>query len=125
MTNQTNLSRLLIANGTFCFTSGIIFSLTTNPLADFLNTVSLFMGILGIGLILYGTWVTYMATRPAITKGFSLFIVIADSVWVLLSILLLVLPAFNFTPDAKWAIGIIAICVDGFATLQFLERRKM
>ncbi len=83
------------------------------------------MTVLGIGLILYGAWVTYMATRPAITKGFSLFIVIADSVWVLLSILLLVLPAFNFTPDAKWAIGIIAICVDGFATLQFLEWRKM
>ena len=125
MTNQTNLSRLLIANGTFCFTSGIIFSLTTKPLAYFLNTVPIFMGILGIGLILYGAWVTYMATRPAITKGFSLFIVIADSAWVLLSVLLLMLPAFNFTPDAKWAIGITAICVDGFATLQFLEWRKM
>ena len=125
MTNQTNLSRLLIANGTFCSTSGIIFLLTSKPLTDFLNTVPIFMGILGISLIIYGAWVTYMATRSIITKGFSLFIVIADSTWVLLSVLLLVLPAFNFTPDAKWAIGITAICVDGFATLQFLEWRKM
>ncbi len=125
MNNQLNLSRILLANGVFCSTSGLIFSLTAKPLADFLNTVPLLMTVLGIGLIFYGAWVTYMATRPAITKGFSLFIVIADSAWVLLSVLLLMLPAFNFTPDAKWAIGITAICVDGFATLQFLEWRKM
>ena len=125
MNNQLNLSRILLANGVFCSTSGLIFSLTAKPLAEFLNTLPLFMTILGIGLIFYGAWVIYMATRSIITKGFSLFIVIADSVWVLLSILLLVLPAFNFAPDAKWAIGIIAICVDGFATLQFLEWRKM
>ncbi len=125
MNNQLNLSRILIANGVFCSTSGIIFSLTAKPLAEFLNTLPLFMTVLGIGLIFYGAWVIYMATRSTITKGFSLFIVIADSFWVLLSILLLVLPAFNFTPDAKWAIGITAMCVDGFATLQFLEWRKM
>ncbi len=125
MNNQLNLSRILLANGVFCSTSGLIFSLTAKPLAEFLNTLPLFMTVLGIGLMLYGVWLTYMATRPAITKGFSLFIVIADSAWVLLSILLLVLPAFNFTPDAKWAIGITAICVDGFATLQFMEWRKM
>ena len=125
MNNQLNLSRILLANGVFCSTSGLIFSLVAKPLAGFLNTVPLFMTILGIGLILYGTWVIYMATRSTITKGFCLFIVIADSVWVLLSILLLVFPAFNFNPDAKWAIGITAICVDAFATIQFLEWRRM
>ena len=125
MNNQLNLSRILLANGVFCSTSGLIFALTAKPLADFLNTVPLFMIILGIGLIFYGAWVIYMATRSIIAKGFSLFIVIADSAWVLISVLLLVLPAFNFTPDAKWAIGITAICVDMFATVQFLEWRKM
>ena len=125
MNNQLNLSRILLANGVFCSTSGLIFSLTAKSLSEFLNTLPLFMTVLGIGLIFYGAWVTYTATRPAITKGGSLFIVIADSVWVLFSVLSLVLPAFNFTPDAKWAIGITAICVDGFATLQFLEWRKM
>ena len=125
MDNQFNLSRLLVSNGTFCFTSGVIFTLAANPLADFLDTLPIVMSILGIGLILYGAFVTYMATRPIITKGFTLFTVIADSIWVLLSILLLVLPIFNFTTETKWAIGITAICVDTFATLQFLEWRKM
>lgn len=125
MNNQLTLSRLLVSNGTFCFTSGIIFSLTANPLAGFLNAPPAVMTTLGIGLILYGAYITFMATRSAITSKFMLFTVIADSAWVLLSILLLVLPIFNFTPEAKWAIGITAICVDAYATMQFFEWRKM
>lgn len=125
MNNQLTLSRLLVSNGTFCFTSGIIFSLTANPLAGFLNATPAVMTMLGIGLILYGAYITFMATRSAITSKFMLFTVIADSAWVLLSILLLVLPIFNFTPEAKWAIGITAICVDAYATMQFFEWRKM
>ena len=125
MHNQINISRLLVSNGTFCFTSGIIFTLAANPLAGFLSTLPVVIRILGVGLILYGTFVTYMAIRPTITRGFTLFTILADSFWVLLSIFLLILPIANFTPEAKWAIGITAICVDTFATLQFLEWRKM
>ena len=125
MHNQINLSRLLVSNGTFCFTSGIIFALAAQPLAGFLSTLPVVIRILGIGLILYGAFVTCMATRPIITRGFTLFTVVADSAWVLLSILFLVLPTFRFATEAKWAIGITAICVDTFATLQFLEWRKM
>lgn len=119
------LSRLLVSNGTFCFTSGIIFTLAANPLAGFLSTLPVVVRILGVVLILYGAFVTYMATRPAITRGFTLFIIIADSAWVLLSILFLVLPIFNFTSEAKWAIGITAICVDTYATLQFIKWKTM
>ena len=125
MNNQLNLSRILFANGVFCSTSGLIFTLTANPLAGFLNTIPLVMTILGIGLLLYGMFIIYMSMRPAITKGFTLFAVLADSAWVLLSVLLLVLPAFNFTADAKWTIGIVAVVVDVFATLQFMAWRKM
>lgn len=125
MNNQLNLSRILLANGVFCSTSGLIFTLTANPLAGFLNTLPLVMTILGIGLLLYGMFIMYMSMRPAITRGFTLFTVLADSAWVLFSVLLLILPIFNFAADAKWAIGIVAVVVDIFATLQFIEWRKM
>ncbi|MBN8656233.1 MAG: hypothetical protein J0M11_10880 [Anaerolineae bacterium] len=125
MNDQLNLSRLLVSNGTFCFTSGIIFTLAAEPLAGFLNTLPIVMTGLGVGLILYGAFITFMATRPVITRRFTLFTILADSAWVLLNILLLVLPVFTFTAEAKWAIGITAICVDAFATLQFLVWRKM
>lgn len=125
MSDQLNLSRILLANGVFCSTSGLIFTLAANPLAGFLNTLPLVMTILGIGLLLYGMFIMYMSMRPAITKSFTLFTVVADSAWVLFSVLLLILPIFNFEVDTKWAIGIVAVVVDIFATLQFMEWRKM
>jgi hypothetical protein len=123
--NQISLSRLLVANATFCFTSGLILTLAANPLAGFLDTTPPVTRGLGIALMLYGVWVGFNATRLVISRGFTLFTIIADSGWVFLSILLLVLPVFDFTAEAKWGIGITAICVDLFATLQFLLWRKM
>lgn len=125
MNNQLNLSRILLANGVFCSTSGLIFTLAANPLAGFLNTLPLVMTILGIGLLLYGIFIVHISMRPTITKSFTLFTVFADSAWVLFSVLLLILPIFNFAADAKWAIGVVAVVVDVFATLQFMEWRKM
>jgi hypothetical protein len=119
------LSRILLANAVFCGTSGLIFALAARPLSAFLNTIPTVMTALGIGLLLYGAWVGYTVTRPVVSRGFTLFLILADSAWVLLSILLLVLPIFHFAADAKWAIGVTAIVVDLFATLQFLEWRKM
>jgi hypothetical protein len=123
--SQTVLHDILLANGVFCFTSGLIFALATSPLSGFLNTTQPVMTILGIAIMLYGVLVGFNATRPAISRRFTFFSIISDSIWVLASILLLILPIFRFTSDAKWAIGIIAICMDIFATFQFLEWRKM
>ncbi|HNO86325.1 MAG TPA: hypothetical protein PKM54_16935 [Anaerolineales bacterium] len=78
MNNQLNLSRILLANGVFCSTSGLIFLLAAKPLSEFLNTVPVVMSVLGIGLIAYGAWVNYMATRRLITNFFSLFVIGAD-----------------------------------------------
>jgi hypothetical protein len=123
--SQSTLHRILDANATFCATSGLFSLLAAGPLADFLNTTQFFMTVLAVGLFSYATFTVYNASQPVISRGFTLFTVIVNSTWVLASILLLILPIFHFTPEAKWAIGIIAICVDVFATIQFLEWRKM
>lgn len=123
--NPFNLRHILQANAMFSFTSGLFFLLARNPLGDFLNASPILMIDLGVFLIGYAIVIGSNAQREEISRGFTLFTVIGDSGWVLASILLLVLPIFSFTADAKWAIGITAICVDIFAMLQFLEWRKM
>ncbi|MEW6403857.1 MAG: hypothetical protein AB1649_18845 [Chloroflexota bacterium] len=122
---QSTLRRVLDANAVFSATSGLLFLLAAKPLAEFLGTSTLILNSLAIGLFGYAALITFNTSRPTISRGFTLFTVIGDSAWVLASILLLIQPIFNFTPDAKWAIGITAICVDAFATLQFLQWRKM
>ena len=124
-TNRSNLFHLLNANAMFSFTSGLFFLLARKPLGEFLGASPAVMTILAVMLFGYAILLAFSTQRPIINRGFTLFTVIGDSVWVLASILLIVLPIFNFTSDAKWAIGITAICVDIFATLQFLEWRRM
>jgi hypothetical protein len=122
-TSQSNLRHILNANAMFSATSGLFFLLAAKPLAGFLNTTPAVMYILAVIMFGYAALIAFNTYRPEISRGFTLFTVIGDSAWVLASILLLLLPWFS--PDAKWAIGITAICVDVFATFQFLEWRKM
>lgn len=124
-TNQSNLRHILNANAMFSATSGLIFFLAAKPLAEFLGTIPAVMYVLTIIMFGYAALIAFNTYRPTISREFILFTVIGDSAWVFLSILLLVMPWLTFTSDAKWAIGITAICVDIFATLQFLEWRKM
>jgi hypothetical protein len=122
---QSTLRRVLEANAIFSATSGLFFFVAAKPLGEFLGVSSLMMIILAIAMFGYAALITFNTSRPVISRGFTLFTVIGDSAWVLASILLLVLPLSNFTTDAKWAIGLTAVCVDIFATLQFLEWRRM
>ena len=81
--------------------------------------------LLGIGLIGYAALLYLNASRPEISRSFVLFAVIADTIWVLLSVVLLLTNWMPFTGPGKWAVGIVAVIVDIFATLQFFEWRKM
>ena len=124
-TNQSNLFHILNANAMFSFTSGLFFVLARRPLGEFLGASSTVMMTLAVVMFGYAALIAFNTQRNSISHGFKLLTVIGDSAWVLASILLIVLPIFTFTSDAKWAIGITAICVDIFATIQFLEWRKL
>lgn len=124
-TDQSNLRHILNANAMFSFTSGLFFILAKEPLGDFLGASPVVMTTLALVMFGYAALIAFNTQGAAIGRGFTLFTVIGDSAWVLASILLLVLPLFAFNSDAKWAIGITAICVDIFATVQFLEWRRM
>ena len=116
-TDLSNLRRILNANAVFSATSGLFFLLAARPLAEFLSTTPQILFLLAIVMFGYAALLAFHTSRPIISREFALFTVIGDTAWVLLSILLLLTPWFN--ADAKWAIGITAICVDIFATVQF------
>ena len=124
-TNQSSLRHILNANAMFSATSGLFFLFAARPLGNFLGTSPLVMYILAAVMFGYAAWIAFNTYRPSISRDFTLITVIGDSAWVLLSVLLLLAPGLNFSPDAKWAIGVTAVCVDIFATMQFLEWRKM
>lgn len=123
--NPSTLHHVLHTNAVYSFTSGLFFLLARQPLTAFLGASAAAMNILVLIMFGYALLIAANLLRPEIHRNFVLFTVIGDSAWVFGSLLLLILPAFSFSSDAKWAIGITAICVDILATLQFLEWRKM
>ena len=124
--NQTLIRRILYGNAIFSGVSGLLFIVASRPIANFIGLdASIAILVLGIGLVGYGALIYTNASRPEISPSFVLFAIIGDSSWVLLSILLLVTGWISFSMEGKWAVGIIAVIVDIFATLQFLEWRKM
>ncbi len=129
MTIQTNSSlirRVLYGNAIFSGVSGLFFAIASNVVAKFIGIdAPLAILIIGIGLAGYALLIYTNASRPKISRSFVLTAVFGDSVWVLLSILLLVSGWVQFSGEGKWAVGIVAIIVDVFATLQFIEWRKM
>ena len=124
--NSSSIRSILYGNALFSGVSGLLFILASQPIARFLGiNMPLAILILGIGLVGYAALLYINASRPEISRSFVLFAVVADSVWVLLSIILLLTNGLPFTVPGKWAVGIVAAIVDVFAMLQFLEWRKM
>ena len=123
--NPSSLRRILEANAVFSATSALFFFVAARPLAAFLGADPLVISILTLVMIAYAALLWFRSSRPPLKRSFVLFTVLGDSTWVLLSLLLLVGGLFPFSTDAKWAIGITAACVDIFATLQYLEWRRM
>jgi hypothetical protein len=123
----SNIRRILYANAIFSGLSGLIFTFASKTIAAFLGLASSSAIILalGIGLMIFADVIYIFAKKEKISKSFVLFIIIGDSLWVMGSIVLLITNWVPFTVEGKWAIGIIAVIVDLFATLQFFEWRKM
>ena len=124
--SSSMIRSMLYGNAVFSGISGLLFIFASQPIARFLGVdMPLAILLLGIGLVGYAALIYVNASRPEISRSFVLFAVVADSIWVLLSILLLLTNWVPFTVPGKWAVGIVAAIVDVFAMLQFFEWRKM
>lgn len=125
-TSNTSIRPVLYGNAVFSGFSGLYFAAASKSVATFLGIEASFIVLeLGLSLMLFAGLLFYYGSRPSIPQKFVLFAIIADSIWVLASVLLLVTNWVPFSVEGKWAVGIIAIIVDIFAGLQFFQWRKM
>ncbi len=124
--NQITLRRVLSGNAITSGLFGLLLLVDSGLIARFLGFDSpLALLVVGLVAVTYAALLAFNLSRPSLRRGFVLLTVIGDSAWVLLSVLLLVAGWVPLSLSAKWAIGLAAALVDVFATLQFLEWRKM
>ena len=118
------LKTALMSNAVFSLASGIASILLNGFLAElFLIPNSIFFAI-GIGLILFGGYVIFIASRETISLEQAKAITFADLLWVVGSIALLMID-FGWPSLAKWIIGIIALIVADFAFFQNLGAKRL
>jgi len=124
--NDSLLRRALLGNTLFSGLSGVIAAVAAGPLAAFLGLSSpIILIILGLGLIGYAVGLYRMATRQPISRNDALFAVVADTVWVVASLVLLLIGWPPFTTAGRWLVVIIADIVAVFAIVQFIGLRRL
>lgn len=120
MMNHNQVRRVLWGNALFSAVSGGLFSVASTAVATFMGVdAPLAVMIIGISLLVYAVLIVFYATRPTIALAFVLFAVIVDTLWVLLSVALLVSNIVPLSVAGVWAVVIVAVIVGGFAVAQY------
>jgi|SRR5215467_11223168 len=120
------LRNTLRANGIFCAFCGLLLAVGAEPIATFLGWSTFIpLIVIGVGLLLYAALLLRRVARAPVDARTGMFYVIADTTWVIASVILLLTNWVPFTIDGNWAIAIQAIIVAAFALLQFIGVKRI
>ena len=75
--------------------------------------------VLGTGLLLYGVWLSWRATRRPVEARLVLAVALLNVAWVAGSALILVSGAPALRPEGEWTVGIVAVLVALLAEAEF------
>lgn len=119
------LHNTLRGNFVFSLTSGALAALAAWPLASYLGIPSPWILVaLGLGVFGFGLLVRQTVNRTPFDIASVRMIAVADVVWVVASVGLLLLPGMPFTTEGRWVIGIVAEIVALFAVLEIYGLRR-
>jgi hypothetical protein len=114
------LRRTLQGNGIFCGISGVAFIVGAGPITTFLGlSTPIILLILGLLLLLTALLLFRAAAPRSIDYRTGLLYAIIDSAWVIGSVIVLLSGWIPFTTGGKWAVGVVAVLVALFASLEF------
>ena len=124
MDKQKFLRRALQGNALFSVVSGVVILAANRTLVGFMGLPrGASLSALGIGLLGYAAWLTWIARREKIKITDAWIAVILDMVWVMGSYALLF--TVRFSSGGKWAVGLVAEVVFLFGVMQWLGLRKI
>jgi len=78
----------------------------------------------GVGLVIFAADVAWVATRDNLNRSYATTIAIADVIWVVGSVVILVGGWVEFATAGKWTVAVIADIVGRFGFLEFYGLMK-
>ena len=118
---MNKLKLTLIGNAIFSGLSGasmLLFGSWLNKLMAIPNP--LILQIIGGGLILFSAFLFWTANQSSYNPNQIKMISLMDWGWVAGSLAIILLQAFNLSNTAYWIIGVVALIVATFGSLQLL-----
>lgn len=114
------LRRTLQGNSIFSGICGATFLIGAGPITTFLGlSTPLILLVLGLVILVTAVLLFRLAASHAVDARIGLFFAIVDAAWVVASVLLLLAGWVPFTIGGKWAVGLVALIVGVFASLEF------
>jgi hypothetical protein len=77
------------------------------------------LDVLAVGLLAYAGALAFTAQRPPVSRQALMFFTVADAIWVVASVIVLVLFWTQLALVARLLVIAVALVVEVFATLQF------
>jgi len=124
---ETNrlLKNTLLVNATNSTVAGLLCLIANGPITRFMGlNDSLYLYIIGVGLVLFGLDVGYTATRNPINAKFVKMIIGADIAWVIASFLIVGLAPELISSYGAILVEVIALSVAVFAALQTIGLKR-
>jgi hypothetical protein len=120
------LRNTLVGNALFSVTTGLISFVDAAPLAEWMGLGSPWLlRVLGVGLLLFGAEVGWIALRSADLRQAGRVILALDVAWVVASILLLSAGWLALTEAGFWTVVIVADMVACLAVLEYIGLRRL
>lgn len=121
------LQRALLANAAFSGVTGLAGVVAAPPLAVWLglNDSPDLLRALGVGLLLFAAALFRLARTDRPDPRWAVAASVADALWVVGSVGLLLLAPGLLSAVGQWALGLIAVAVAAFAIAQAAGLRRM
>ena len=125
--DRSSLLRMTLkGNALFSVITGVVFIVFSQWLAGFTGIPSpLGFMVVGAGLLAYAILPYQIARQDAINLRHATLIMVADELWVVASIVVLVFGLLPLTAAGKWTVGITADMVAVFAILEYIGIRRI
>lgn len=127
------LRRTLWCNALVSMASGAALAAFAGPLARIATREPVFVmgldlaalfALLGIGFVAFGALCAWVASRPVLPQAWARAIFAADASWVMITLILLALPA-SWTTAGIAGLVVVGLVVADLAILEYLGLRKI
>ncbi len=120
--NSTPLRRMLLVDATTSGAMAVLFLIAASPLESLLGLPASLLRGVGIALVPFAGFLVWLAPRASDLRGIVRSVVVANVLWVVASVLLLVSGRVAPTTLGTLFVVLQAVVVAGFA---YLERRAV